>query len=204
MSNIADIAAKLAIYWGNVAGAAPGQAVSTQGVGKPLNFQPGGAGSAVHARMHLDQTIPLAIAVISTPVAIGGVEDDAIANGETVGFTIDTTLATITFDGPVARLLNLSAVVSLITTAGSPVWQLHITVNGSIVASSQPNAATSAKNYHEMEITMTINPGDVIGLSGQNNTDTNNADIDQFIGLTGNTSADNISPTAGFLVVTPG
>ena len=44
MTNIADLAAKLAIYWGNIPGVTVGFVLTADGVGRPLDFQAAPAG----------------------------------------------------------------------------------------------------------------------------------------------------------------
>ncbi len=172
MSNIADIAAKLAVYWGNLAGAASGQNLQTQGVGRPLTFNPAGAGaSEVYAQLYFDQTIGLVIASIGVPVPVGGAAGDSIAHGEVSNCTVNGTLVTITYTGNIPRLCNISALLSSTPLAGSPLQQFHLEVdNGSgfvEVDASEIQAGGAGRKHFSVEITMTLNPTAVVRLTGK-------------------------------------
>ncbi len=151
--------------------------------------------SSVHARVHFDNTTSLAIASIGVPLPIASA---VTVNGTTRTCTINTSLATITYDGTVARLCNISAVMALQPATGSVRLTLNIEINGSVVASSNNNLST-LKRWAEVEITTELQPGDVVRLSAQNDTDTANIDADAFVGMNGLSGA--VDPTRGFLVV---
>jgi len=159
----------------------------------------------VHARAHFDQTVALVIASIGVPVPVGGAVGDSVAHGEVSNCAVDTTLVTITYTGNAPRLCNISALLSSTPLAGAPLQQFHLEVdNGSgfvIVDTSEVQAGGAGRKFFSLEITMTLNPNAVVRLSGQNNTDTTNFDLDTFIGSRGGGTADDFTPATGFLVV---
>jgi len=159
-----------------------------------------GDASVTFARLHVQNDITAVIASIGVPVAVGGTSGDWNVDGTTMGCTVDTTNGTITYGGVRAKLCNLKGRFSQIPVSGMPQVRFNLEVNGSVVAFSQTQAIGS-KNYHEAEITQLLQPGDVVRMTIQNNTDTVNLDVDEHITLAGDTGADNIAPTAGWLRV---
>ena len=195
-SNIADIAAKLQKFWGG--DQATGNVLTFQGEGvSPLGAPGAGAGgSEIYGRFHINFTLGLTIAVVSTPTPITG---NVTANGTASNTTIQTTLASITYTGALKKLCNLSSVGRLEPVVGGPLlMQFHIAVNGVSVAEGQVQN-TSGVVFYEVEITMELNQGDVVSLQGENRTDTTNLEVGKFEGMSG--VAGSVLPVTGFLVV---
>lgn len=153
-------------------------------------------GAPGHARFGFDNTVETVIVSANVPVVVSG---PVTAQGTTQEFTINTTLSTITFDGVSPRLCNLSAVLALDALGGGFITdRMHINVNGSIVVSSNQQASV-AKTTHEAEITLVLQPGDVVTLSVENLTGTDNIESDAFFFMEG--APGSVDPTRGFLVV---
>ena len=153
-------------------------------------------GAPSHAKIGWDNTVETVIVSTSVPVPLTG---PVTAQGTTQGFTINPTLATITLDGTTPRLCNMSGVLAVDAVGGSNVlMRIHLNVNGSIVASSVQQSSVG-KNFHDVEITQTLQGGDVVTLSVENLTNTDNLESDAFFGLLGAPSG--VDPSKGFLVV---
>lgn len=166
---------------------------------------PAAVAGSVYASLYFDQTISLVIASIGVPVPIGGAAGDSIAHGDVANCTVDTTLVTITYTGKFPRLCNISAMLSSTPLAGTPLQQFHLEVdNGAGFVEedvSENQAGGTGRKYFSMEITMTLNPNAVIRLTGQNNTDTANFDLDEFVSAKGGGTSEDFTPATGFLVV---
>lgn len=156
----------------------------------------GGPAAKVHSRVHFNSTTPIAIATINVPVPI---EDTVVVQGETVNCTVNTTLATITYEGSTPRLCNISAVVLMSAQAGTPTRTINIEVDGVVVATSNAGGG-AAGVFKEAEITQTLQPGSVVRLSATNTFDTNDLEVAPFRGMRGSSAGD-FEPTNGYFVV---
>lgn len=151
--------------------------------------------SAVHGRAHFDSTTSIAIVTVNVPAPI---VDTVAVQGETVNCTVDTALATITYEGNTPRLCNISAVVNTAAQAGTPARTINIEVDGVVVATSDGGGGGDI--LKEVEITQTLQPGSVVRLSATNTFDNSDLEVSPFRGMRG--SVGTFEPTHGYFVVT--